>query len=705
MNKGFYTKLAWTAIKKNKQLYYPYFIAGMTMVMVFYIFSFLAASNVVQKLPGKEVLHMLFQCGTWAVGLFSIPFLFYTNATLIKKRKKELGLYNILGMNKKNLFAMMFRETVISYGMVVMGGIFAGVLFSKIAELGLVNIMNQEVNYHVYVDWKAVLKTMFAFAGIYGLIFLNSLRQIQNNNPIELLHSDSVGERPPKSHGLLAIGSLILILIAYGWTMNMRYSTQAFQGCLPIAILITIGTFLLFQCASVFLCKLLQNNKCYYYKTSHFVTISSMTYRMKRNGASLASICVLVTLILVTLTYSVSFYAGAQDAIEKHYPYDMGISIEIPADKVKDEMLTGSYTASYQSEIESTLKNAKTQSMETYCAYSANMLALITDGQLDLSKDIRNTWFEPGGYDGWERGNKKIVLVRVLSLDSYNSLCQTSVKLNDNEVLVATKDTDYQANDIILYNSERAKVSQIVKQIPKMTAVKMLINVLEQGDFLDTKGIEQMFLIVPDLYSFMGKESGSAVYSEANYLSYWWEYDMSIPNNTADLDEVYSTLEERITQISQTVENQSYICYLKSQKGEKFYGLAGSVLFLMLMINVLFIFVTALIMYYKQISEGYEDQKRFDIMRKIGMTSDEIKKSIHSQMLTVFWLPLLVAGIHIIFTSQIVYLLLCYAVVDNKPLVIKVMLISYFLFAIVYTLVYMLTSKTYFRIVSRSAKE
>ena len=383
----------------------------------------------------------------------------------------------------------------------------------------------------------------------------------------------------------------------------------------------------------------------------------------------------------------------------------MGISIEIPTNKVKDEMLTGSYAASYQSEIESTLKNAKTQSVETYCAYSANMLALITDGQLDLSKDIRNTWFEPGGYDGWERENEKIVLVRVLSLDSYNSLCQTSVNLNDNEVLVATKDTDYQANDIILYNGERAKVSQIVKHIPKMTAVKMLTNVLEQGDFLDTKGVEQIFLIVPDLYSFMGKESGSAVYSEANYLSYWWEYDMSIPNNTVDLDGVYSTLEECVTQVSQTVENQSYICYLKAQKGEKFYGLAGSVLFLMLMINVLFIFVTALIMYYKQISEGYEDQKRFDIMRKIGMTSNEIKKSIHSQMLTVFWLPLLIAGIHIIFTSQIVYLLLCYAVVDNRSLVIKVMLISYFLFAIVYTLVYMLTSKTYFRIVSRSAKE
>lgn len=392
MSRGFYTKLAWTGITKNKQLYYPYLIASVTMVMVFYILSFLSVSDVVQNLPGGETVTLLFSYGAWAIGIFSIPFLFYANSSLIKKRKKELGLYNILGMNKKNIFFILCWEALITYGIAIIGRIFTGIVFSKIAELGIVNIMGKETNYRIYIEWRSVLTALFVFAVIFSLILLNMLRQIHNNNPIELLHSESAGERPPKSHWLLAIISLILIVSAYCWTANMRYSIQAFQNCFPVAALITVGTFLLFLCASVFLCTLLKNNKRYYYKTSHFVTVSSMSYRMKRNGASLASICILVVLILVTLTFSVSFYTGAQNTIEGHYPYDCGISVEIPAERVKDEMLTGSYAASYRSEIESIVQDANmTKNMETYSVYSANMMALITNGRLDLSKDIRNT--------------------------------------------------------------------------------------------------------------------------------------------------------------------------------------------------------------------------------------------------------------------------------------------------------------------------
>lgn len=295
-------------------------------------------------------------------------------------------------MNKKNIFFILCWEALITYGIAIIGRIFTGIVFSKIAELGIVNIMGKETNYRIYIEWRSVLTALFVFAVIFSLILLNMLRQIHNNNPIELLHSESAGERPPKSHWLLAIISLLLIVSAYCWTANMRYSIQAFQNCFPVAALITVGTFLLFLCASVFLCTLLKNNKRYYYKTSHFVTVSSMSYRMKRNGASLASICILVVLILVTLTFSVSFYTGAQNTIEGHYPYDCGISVEIPAERVKDEMLTGSYAASYRSEIESIVQDANmTKNMETYSVYSANMMALITNGRLDLSKDIRNT--------------------------------------------------------------------------------------------------------------------------------------------------------------------------------------------------------------------------------------------------------------------------------------------------------------------------
>lgn len=707
MNRKLYASLAWTGISKNRQLYYPYLVAAITMVTVFYILSFLATSDVVYDLPGGEIVTLLFSYGSWAVGVFSIPFLFYTNSSLIKKRKKELGLYNILGMNKRNIFFILCWEALITYGIAVIGGIVAGVVISKIAELGIVNIMKKDINYRIYVEWSSLFTAIIVFAIIFLLILFNMLRQIRNSNPIELLHSESEGERPPKSHSFLAIVSLLLLIIAYYWSASMYSALQAFQYCFPIAAIITVGTYLLFLCVSIVLCRLLQKNKRYYYKTSHFVTISSMTYRMKRNGASLASICVLVTLILVSFTFSVAFFTGAQNTIENHYPYDLGISVEIPIEKMADEMLTGAYANGYLSELNRIVLENDIQpeeKMEAHSAYSANMLGLITDGQLDLSKDIRDTWFEPGGYDGWERGNEKIVLVRILSLDDYNRLCKVSMEIYDNEVFIASESINYQANTVVLYDGTEAKVKEAVKEVPQMTAVLMMTSVLEQGDFLDTKGIEEMYLVVPDMYSFMGNKDGLSFYTKANYLAYWWEYGINM-HKSDKLHEIYRAIEEWSTHLSNTEEIQEYICYLKSEKGERFYGLAGGLLFLMIIINIVFVFVTALIMYYKQISEGYEDQKRYSIMRKIGMTSKEIKKSIYSQMLTVFWLPLFVAGIHLLFTSQIVYLLLRYAVLDNKPLVIKVMVISYCLFAIVYSLVYIVTSKTYFNIVSRSANE
>ncbi|MCX4318874.1 MAG: ABC transporter permease, partial [Lachnospiraceae bacterium] len=222
MKKGFYPKLAWTGMKKNKQLYYPYLLAGAAMAMVFYIFSFLGESQVVKSLPGKEVLPLLFHYGAWAVGLFSVPFLFYANASLIKKRKRELGLYNILGMNKKNIFFVLFWEAVITYGIAVFGGIFAGIIFSKIAELGLVNIMDKEVNYRIYVEWKSVLYSLGMFAVVFILILISMMYQIRKNNPIELLHSESAGERPPKRRFLPTVLSLVFLMIGYAFAAGIK---------------------------------------------------------------------------------------------------------------------------------------------------------------------------------------------------------------------------------------------------------------------------------------------------------------------------------------------------------------------------------------------------------------------------------------------------------------------------------------------------
>lgn len=724
MRKGFYTRLAWTAIQKNKQLYYPYFLAGIVMVMVFYIFNFLATSDVVHSLPGKAVLPVLFRLGEGMIGLFSIPFLFYTNSSLIKKRKKELGLYNILGMNKRNIFSVLFRETVISYGIVVMIGIFAGFLFSKIAELVLVNIMDRQVNYRIYVDWRAVAIVLVTFAAIYLLILFNALWQIHTNDPIELLHSDSEGERPPKSHLFLTVCSLLLIVAAYCVASSVYAVEYQFTQIFVTAALLIVGTFLLFICASVVLCKTLQKNGRYYYQTSHFVTISTMSYRMKRNGASLAAICILVTLVLVACSFSVSFYAGSMESMRKIYPYDLSVRVEIPVEKMGEEMTEGTYTDAYRPGIDaviaSVINSTALQNMgiqahkgvqsvdsgQVYTVHFANMLAMLVDGRLDFGRDMRDTWFTPGSgyYPGWEEGNERIVWLHVLSLEEYNRLCGTSAKLGENEVFVLAESTQYQMEDIILRDGSKLTVNKQAAEIPKMTDVSVSLgsDVLED-DRITPHGCENVYLVVPELYGFMGGEEGSAHYAQANYMAYDWEYCLNLQASAEQLYAISDQVEAHVRAAAESIETVKARCFLKLERGENYYSLAGALLFIAVIMDVVFIAVTALIMYYKQISEGYEDQKRFVIMRKVGMTQREIRSSINSQMLTVFALPLLAAGVHLVFTSNIVYMLQRMVVSDNKPLMIRVMAITYLLFVVVYALVYVLTSRMYFKIVNRAA--
>ncbi len=726
MTRGFYTRLAWTGIQKNRQLYYPYFLSGIVMVMVFYIFHFLATSEVVHTLPGKAVLPYLFYIGEGAVGLFSIPFLFYTNASLIRKRKRELGLYNILGMNKRNIVSVLFRETVISYGIVVVIGTFAGFLFSKIAELVLVNIMGRQVDYRIYVDWKGALVVLVVFAVIYLMILANALWQIHANNPIELLHSDSQGERPPKSRMFLTVLSCVLIGAGYCAAADVTAVEDQLAQIFVTAVLLIAGTFLLFICAFVVLCRILQNRKTYYYQTSHFVTISTMAYRMKRSGASLAAICVLVTLVLVACSFSVSFYAGSMEVLQRTYPYDLSVRVEIPPEKIGNELAEGTCTEGYRAGIDAIISSVMGsvqsdagQSAEQGsfmqaqagvggegCAvYFANMLAMFVDGRLDLGRDMRDTWFTPGSgqYPGWTEGNEEIVWLHVLSLEAYNRLCGTTEKLGDDEVFVILEKGEYQADRIVLNDSGAGlNVNPAAKAVPKMTDASIsLDNDRARDDRITAHGCRNVFLVVSDLYDFMGGEEGSMRYAQKNYMAYDWEYYWNLSASEEALYAIYDQVQAHIRAESEAADTEKTMCFLKLERGENYYALAGAVLFIAVVMDSVFIAVTALIMYYKQISEGYEDQRRFSIMRKVGMTQKEIKSSINSQMLTVFALPLLVAGVHLVFTSNIVYMMQKMVVADNKPLMIRVMVITYLLFAMVYSLVYGMTSRTYYGIVNR----
>ncbi|MCH5344920.1 MAG: ABC transporter permease [Acetatifactor sp.] len=703
MSKKIYAKLAWTAVRKNKQLYYPYLIAGITVAAVFYILSFLSMSDIVGQLKGSDLLSLLLHYAANAVGWFSVPFLFYTNSTLLKRRKKELGLYNILGMNKKNIFFVLAWETLMTYSIVMFLGVFAGIVFSKIAELGMLGIMGQEVDYYIYIEWKAVLNTLLAFAGIYVLLLLNILRQIHHNDPIELLHSESSGERPPKSRWLPAVIGVLFLLVGYILSNTMKYNMDAKDRIPYIACSILIGTYLLFICVSVFLCRLLQRSKRYYYKTAHFVMVSSMSYRMKRNGASLASICILVSAILVALVGTVSFFAGVNTIIAGHYPYDMGIIAEIPAEHLTDELNSSTDTSAYRNEMQTALKEQNVTTVNTTELYSADMMGFLKNGQLDFSIDTQEAWNGVSSLDYFNRDelaeDEEIVFVRIIGLEDYNKWCGTSEALSEGEILIASENMDYLSQTVVLPDKTEIMVENVVNTVPSMTAL------LVSNKYSDVEDAGIFYLVVADLREFLTNTYHVSAYPDSNRMVYRWEYGMNLPDDYDRQLEIQAYAESKLQSVSDTLGMESVTLYSHVEKVDRVKTVAGGSMFIMIILNIMFTFVTALIMYYKQISEGYEDQKRFAIMRKIGMTAQEIKQSINSQMLTVFGMPLLVAGIHLVLTLDVVHRMMSYALMDDKPLIIRVMIISFFLFTIVYSIVYMLTSRTYFKIVNRSANE
>ena len=713
MNRALYRKLAWNGIKKNKQLYIPYLIAGMTMVVVFYILSFLASSDVVQNLKGGTPISVMLRYASLGSGVFSVPFLFYTNSTLIKHRKKELGLYNILGMNKKNLFSVLIWETIISFAIVAMGGVICGIVLSKLAELVLVNIMGQDINYQMYVDFKSVLLTIALYFAIYLLILVNSLRQIKKNNPIELLHSEAIGERPPKARWLLALLGIVSLLLGY-YISNTIYSSMfkmsfsdmpdiinyGIQKSFYSILAILVGTYLVFLCASVALCKLLQRNRRYYYRTNHFVTVSNMAFRMKRNGASLASICVLITAVITMFTFTVAFHRGIQDIMAAKYPYDIGITMEIPTDDMLEEVETGNYRTIYRERLQAALLSTNAKSLEKETDQII-LFGYMDDGMIDLSKDTCDIWDGTASFE-WVNNvflekDKEIVSIRIISIDDYNDMCGASLQLSEGEYIFACNDWEYTPDSFILPDGTKAYLKNKTKTVP----LKSLIQFEKNGhDVSDS--IKFVNLVVPSLQEFLLYDYKLADHIGDNYILYQWEWGVDITENYDHARDMYAVISDAADDAYRDTNTEKLNSYTRAERADNASGLTGGMMFIMIILNILLLSVTALIMYYKQVSEGFEDIRRFSIMRKIGMTTKEIRRSVNSQILIVFGLPLIMAGIHSVSLVSVVNFLLSVATVDDRYLAIRMTIISLGLFALVYAAIYAVTSQAYYRIVNRS---
>lgn len=677
MSIGFYLKLAWNGIRKNKKFYTPYLLTCIGMVMMYYIVSFLSVNRQVMSMNGGETIQYMLMLGCGVIGIFSVMFLFYTNSFLMRRRKKEFGLYNILGMGKRNLAKILLRETLIIAAISLSIGLFCGILLSKVAELWMLKILAMDVTFSFQIEWNAVSQTFWLFGVIFLLILANSLRQIHLTNPIELLHSETVGEKPPKANWILAIIGVALLAGAYLLAVTIEDPISALIWFFVAVIMVIIATYLLFIAGSVSFCKLLQKNKKYYYKTHHFISVSSMTYRMKRNGAGLASICILCTMVLVMVSSTTCLYIGMEDSLRARYPRN--INLDMTFDSL-EKMNEGTADQIRQASEETAAQYG--QDLSRVLNYRvAGLVGCIMGNQIFLDESSL-TEFDWNGYSNvWQ--------VFIVPLEDYNRLMGQNETLEKGEALVyTTKGAGYGEDTISIGNGEALRVKK------------------EVDDFADN-GVDAMQMI-PSIYIFVPdfETVAAPLLGEKNIttgtVSLHWFYGFDLSCEEEEQIAIAEDLRNYLRQMELENGADWLSASLESVEENRsaFFGLYGGLFFLGVLLGIVFLFAAVLIMYYKQISEGYEDQSRFEIMQKVGMNKREIKKSINSQILTVFFLPLLAAGVHLCFAFPLIYRLLALFNLTNLLLLILVTAVCYLIFALFYVAIYRVTSYAYYSIVS-----
>lgn len=673
MKKGIYSRLALTGIKKNKKLYIPYILTCIGMVMIFYIITFLSSSDMMMNYPGGETMRGILGFGVYVIGFFAVIFLFYTNSFLVRRRKKEFGLYNILGMGKRNIARVMLWETLFIGAFSIVLGMALGVLFSKLAELVMVNIMSMDVTFGVTIDYKAIYYTVVLFAVIFFLILLNSLRQVHLSNPIALLHSENAGEKPPKANWFFAVLGVLILGCAYYLAVTIKDPVTTLAAFFFAVIMVIIATYLIFISGSVAFCKILQKKKNYYYKTNHFVSVSSMSYRMKRNGAGLASICILCTMVLVMISSTVCLYLGKEDSLRERYPRNINVTM---TSQIYSDLISQDANSIAKMSIE-TAENMGYKPVNAIDYTMLSFVSYIRDGEIVFDD----------GENGFNYVTSDLWQIFIVSLDDYNRLTGSQENLNEDEVMIYTsKDMDYNYDVLKIKGQEPLNIKKVVTDFENNGVDTMQI-------------IPALYIFVPDLElqtEMISEQSENTIGNINRFVGY--DLEATDQQQTDVFNEIYDWL--RTSQVN-SADSSMYV-YVEGVANEKFefFGLYGGLFFLGIILGIVFIFAAVLIMYYKQVSEGYEDQSRFEIMQKVGMTKREIKKSINSQMLTVFFMPLIASGVHLAFAFPMIYKMLILFGLVNKVFLIMVTVGCFLLFALLYMLVYKITSRAYYSIVS-----
>lgn len=671
-----YPRLAVISMSKNKKTYIPYILTCVGMVMMFYIISFLSMNEDVMTMPGGRTMSSMLGFGQFVMAVFSVIFLFYTNSFLIRRRKKEFGLYNILGMGKGNLARILTWETAVIAAISLTAGLACGILFSKLAQMVMAKLLGDTAGFDFPIEPMAILYSVLLFIGIFLLILASSLVKIHISNPIELVRSEAVGEKAPKANWIFALAGAIFIGIAYYLAITITNPIMAIYGFFIAVIMVIVGTYLLFISGSVAFCRLLQRNKKYYYRTNHFVSVSSMVYRMKHNGASLASICILATMVLVMMTSTICLYLGKEENLMQQYPRDICM----------DAYLTDSDDFSFYDEaLEETLEEFGLEPQNGF-SYRYQGLGGYLDGDQIYVDHSSVYTYDVATY-------QNVYQFYFIPVEDYNAMTGENISLASDEVILyCTGGLEYPYSTITLEFADTFRVKE---------AHGNYVNY--DLDSIDT--IETIYVLVDSFASLEGIDEWSRErFNRPMQVNRYMAFDLAGDESVEPVfaEQLEGKLRGRFIAMAEESEDELHMgCSVNSRESEKdsWYSNFSGLMFLGAMLSIVFVFASVLMIYYKQITEGYEDHGRFVILQKVGMTKGEVKKTINSQVLTVFFLPLLAAGIHLAAAFNIVFKLLALFSLTNLKLFLIVNIGCYLVFAVMYVAVYLITSRAYYNIV------
>lgn len=661
MNSSFYAKLAATNIRKNAKNYVPYILTCILTIMMFYMMCFLANNSALPTMSGGDSLLIILRLGSIVIGIFAVIFLFYTNSFLIKRRKKEIGLFNILGMEKKHIAKVLAIENFYVALISLTSGLFFGILLSKFMVLALGKMLNFKISFGFEISGGAVVATLILFVAIFLLLLLNNLRQIHLANPIELLRGKNVGEKEPKTKWLLTLIGVLSLGGGYYIAVTTQSPLDALMLFFVAVILVIIGTYCLFTAGSIAILKIMRKNKKYYYQSKHFISVSGMIYRMKQNAVGLANICILSTMVLVMISTTICLYIGLEDSLRNMYPKNFIIS---------SSEVNGEERVLLETKVSEIMKQHKVE-QENLLTYRYMNLLVKKDGNQFSQGDTY-------AYDGG-------AMLYFISLSDYNRMVNQSESLNADEVFVYVKHGKL-SGDTVSFGKKEYRVKEVVDNDT--------IDALFAQELVDT-----FYVVLPDETAFLevNKELGNVVI-DVNELQLYYGFDVSVEGEKQL--EIYEDLNTLIRSNESEMGSGMYVRSAESVKGE-FLFIYGGLFFLGIFLGSLFLMATVLIMYYKQISEGNDDRERFEIMQKVGMSQEEVKKTIHSQVVKVFFLPIIAAAVHIAFAFNVIMRLLAIFNLTNVALFATCTLITLGVFIIFYGVVYALTARTYYRIVKQ----